>query len=461
MEQVELYPKEPPEDVLMRKHVNAVALMPVKGGRKISLLDRRLYNLLLHFAQKQGQQDEYHARLHEILKYSEYNSNNTKPLKQSLVNLMRTTVEWQSPTDGEIETWDACQLLSGGGITKVKSTGAVIVRWRYDPLVRSQLLNPERYAGWLVPVMMQLSTHPALALYEICSRYIDNPGRKTSRRHWRWWRPVLTGAPDDGAKGEYRYFKRDVLAPAIAEINANTDIEITGPIEYKERDNKTIAEIQFEVRLKKGRGQLPMPKPLEKITEAHLPLIGLAIKNGVSQTEAEAILLEHGPQAFSDGILQLAKRLQMPADRVGEVRKAGSWLRAHLKNQAKKEAVAPASNTGTTIPSLAPTMQMSDMKKKRAAWTDVWLNRRKEELLSLFKESTEAEQVATLEDFGRDLEATKKETISARFKLSGWSHRMVRETFVRFLGAKTYGQDWDKPSAEDLLAIAAMSDLAG
>ena len=246
MEQPALFKTDEFDDYLL-KHVNAVALMPVQGGRRISLLGRRLFNVLLHRAQDDGEKEEYEARLHEVVKDADYTSKDTAPLKKILKELMTTTVEWQSPSSGEIETWDACNLLSGAGITKDKKSGAVTLRWRYDTKVRTQLLSPDRYARLSIEAITQLSSHAAMALYEICARYVDNPGHKTARQHWRWWKPVLTGYSGDDSKSEYRFFKRDVLHKAIAEINERTNIEVRGPIEYKERDNKTVAEIQFEV----------------------------------------------------------------------------------------------------------------------------------------------------------------------------------------------------------------------
>lgn len=83
-------------DEYMLKHVNAVALMPVKGGRRISLLCRRMFNVILCRSQADGDRDEYHAMFHELIKDSAYNSNNTDPVKKALLELLTTPVVWQS-----------------------------------------------------------------------------------------------------------------------------------------------------------------------------------------------------------------------------------------------------------------------------------------------------------------------------------------------------------------------------
>jgi hypothetical protein len=65
-EQARLFPADVDDEHLL-KHVNAVALMPVAGGRRITALGRRVFNVLLHRAQEAGELDEYQARLHEIV----------------------------------------------------------------------------------------------------------------------------------------------------------------------------------------------------------------------------------------------------------------------------------------------------------------------------------------------------------------------------------------------------------
>lgn len=447
MNQPSLFQHEVEADEFLLKHVNAVALMPVQGGRRISLLGRRLFNVLLHRSQDEGEQEEYEARLHEVVSAADYSSKDTAPLKKILRELMSTTVEWQSPSSGEIETWDACNLLSGAGITKDKRSGAVTIRWRFDSKVRSQLLSPDRYARLSLEAITQLSSHAAMALYEICARYVDNPGHKTARQHWRWWKPVLTGFSGDDSKSEYRFFKRDVLNRAIAEINERTNIEVRGPIEHKERDNKTVAEIQFEVWIKGERGGRAVNQPLHEMTPQDLPVIGRAISAGVKQDQAEELLRKHGRAPLANAVDDLERRLEMPVEVVGEVRKPGSWLKDSLERKAKQAKAAATSP-------MAKQITADEMKKRRAAWTETWLRTRKTDLLRGFEELTSLEQERILADFRNELQANQPHFLR-RFDTSGWNHGMIRETFLKFLGMQLIGPDWFKPSADDILAVAA------
>ena len=449
-DQASLFLPEESDDFLL-KHVNAVALMPVQGGRKISLLGRKLFNVLLHRAQEEGDRDEYHARLHEVVNAAEYNSKDTAPLKKTLRELLSTTVEWQSPSTGEIETWDACNLLSGAGITKDKKTGAVTIRWRYDSRVRFQLMSPDRYARLSLEAITQLNSHSAMALYEICARYVDNPGHKTARQHWRWWKPVLTGYIGDESKADYRYFKRDVLSKAVAEINERTNLQVSGPIEYKERDNKTIAEIQFEVRLKGRQTEREVKTPLTELAVTDLPVIGRAINAGVKQSDAEGLIRKHGPTPVKAAVDDLELRLQMPVEKVGQVLNPGSWLRANVERRSRDAAARSSGGSKTFTP--------EEMKKHRASWTDEWLRRRKDGFRKDFQELPKPRQQEILDTFKQELGKSAMPQILRRFEVSGWDHRMVRETFVKFLGVEFLGQNWDKPTAEDILNMAVEIDM--
>ena len=448
MKQIELLPPEVParRDERLRKHVNAIALMPTKDGGKITAFSRTLFNVLLYRAQQMGDIPEYSARMHEVVADTEFDSNNTDHIKKTLKTLMKTIVEWQSPTSGEIEEWDACVMLSGANIKKNRRTGAVELRWRYDSKIKAELLNPGRYAGLVLKSSIQLRSHPAKALYEICARYVDNPGRKTARQHWRWWRPVLCGQVFDEQKGEYRYFKRDVLLPAIAEINANTELEISKPLEYKERDNKTISDIQFEVKLKRPKA-LPAAetKPLDKVEPIDLKLIGAALKLGVTQEEAEGLYREHGAEALKSGLKDLEKRLAFPEQVAGKVEKPGSYLRSIMRPKAgATDAAGPVEgdSRGRTG---------KDVERNKAALMEEWLRRKKDELRSLFQEHPETEQAELLTKFRDSLPA---QALVKRFDTSGWNHRMIRDIFATFLGQTWHGAEWNKPTPDELLALA-------
>lgn len=438
---------KPKQNELLLKHVNAVALMPAKGSRRISVLGRKLFNILLLRAQENGEQEEYFAKLHEIVTDLDSASKNSAPLKKVLMELMTTTVEWQSPSDGDIETWDACNLLSGAGITKDKVTGSTTVRWRFDSQVRSQLLYPDRYAQLSLQYITQLTTHSSVALYEICARYVADTMRKTAREHWHWWRPVLTGVASTSSHIEYRFFKRDILKKAIAEINIVTNLRVK-LVEFKENDNKTISDIQFEVRLKEVDRVIEI-KPLADVLAGDLETIGRAINYGVKQAEIERLVKNYGSKLLIRALDELAKRIDMPTDKIGKVLKPGSWLKSRLVKLSAAEVDNP--------PSASSVISKSEIKKQKDIWIAEWHRRQRVLLISGYHESNEHEKAEITQAFSVHLSQISQPVILKQFLKSGWDHRMVRETFVQYIGPKMIGESWDTPSTEDLLAIAAES----
>jgi hypothetical protein len=443
MRQRELALGDDPRDMQLLKHVNAVAIMPTKDGGRISAFERRLFNVLLYWAQSCGDEPEYSARLHEVARLSGFTSHNTAELKKALKKLMKTVVEWQSPTRGEIEDWEASVLLSGASIKKDRASGAVTLNWRYDRKIQAQLLAPDRYARLALAASIVLRTHPAMVLHEICARYVDNPGRRTARRHWRWWRPVLGGVAYEEGSGEYRYWKRDVLIPAVAEINANTELEVTGPIEYKEQDNRTIADIQFEVRLK-SRERLAAPAPaLGEIRPEDLEVVGKAIDLGLPQSGAEKIVRTHGKARARRALTELERRKAMPDDVAGPVRDPERWVQAVLTSSTSTAQDPP--------PPPIPALEPRELQRSKVALQEEWLRRKKDELRALFQELPSSEQVEILARFRETLRVGP---ILRRFDNEGWNHRMIRDTFATFLGNTWNGPGWSTPPTEEILALA-------
>ena len=177
-----------------------------------------------------------------------------------------------------------------------------------------------------------------------------------------------------------------------------------------------------------------------------LPLVGRAINCGVKQFEAEALIRKYGPAAFAAAVAELEKRLKMPSDKVGVVAKPGGWLRAHMSNSRP----APGSPQDAK-----PELTEADLKKHRAAWTDEWLRRRKERLQLGFQELPTADQATVLAQFRSELVEREQGQVLKRLDMSGWQHRMVIAAFLRFYGTRVFGDDWEKPSADQLLAVAA------
>lgn len=267
----------------LRKAQEAIAILP-KSGR-VTLLTRRLFNSLLQLAQEDGERTMYRRRLSEVLYHASFDSNNTEIVKEQLRRMASIQVEWSS-TSGEGERrWGVSNLLADAEIIEEK--GAVWIEWSYSEKVRVKLLDPEIYARISLQAYSQMRSSASAALYEICARYVTNPSNLTMRAPWEWWRPRLTGNPEDTVEAtEYKFFKRDVLKPSMTEVNRLADISVE-MIEHK--NGRRVSEIQFRVT-KVSQSHLHLPDPNLVNTEIIKRLVE---EIGLTQEEAARIYSDH------------------------------------------------------------------------------------------------------------------------------------------------------------------------
>ncbi len=431
----------PAEAQVVRKPVNTLAIVP-KSAR-ITSLGRKTYNVLLYEAQSQGMENDfYRAPLERLVKGIDFDSNDHGLIKKHLRAMVSTTVEWQSPTTGEGSAWNISGLLAHAKLTKEK--GQVWVEWSYAINLKQELLHPTLFARLKLEIISQLRSHAGIALYEICTRYKDI-GR-TSRQHWRWWRPVLSGQPDSDrtARLEYRIFKRDTLKPAIAEMNAITDLEVE-LVEHKE--GRTISEIQFLIRPSSQPAQALMTPPLR----ADLQLIGMAKALGIAEDKADDLIEDFGAEAVKSGLEVLAERIQKSYPE--PLRDHFRYLKSVMPGEAAKAERKQAEIAARAVP---PEFEKKNFQAKRQArWIAEWNRRQREFVTSQIAGMPVAIQQQMSADLLADMERRNVHpTLRKRLQTSGWQHPLVAQEMIRWYAPGALGEHWDKPTPEQLLGVA-------
>jgi hypothetical protein len=423
-------------DVPLKKAVDALAIVPTKD--KITVLARKIYNVMMHETQKQGVEPEiYRMRLKDLVTGLDFNSNNTEILKEHLRQMATTSVEWQSPSKGEGAKWGVSALIAQAEITH--EGGDVILEWSYAPNIKQAILDPLRFAKISLTFQAALKTYSGLALYEICCRYVDNPGGTTARQLWTWWRPVLTGVPDDkgeqkGAYAEWKYFNRDIVKLAVAEVNAMTDLQVES-IEHKK--GRFVADLQFKVSRKAGRSA-----PGANISgPVDLRNLGRAIKVGIPQDRAEKLIGRHGEARISKGLDDLEAR--MFNTYLPEVRNPEKFLLALLTSQ-------------TSIVTILGTMKSSEVvakesKAARVALLEKYRERRRGEAWSLFEELPDTEKKDCMVEFEIRTLAKANPAIQKSYQSRGINSPMTKAIFLKFLAENMHGPAWDSPDDSTLL----------
>lgn len=285
------------------KPVSALAMVPKTGT--ITRVGRQAYTLMMFVAREQGAEDGasgmFGAPLNSVIRGYDGSTGSVKELKKHLLSMVTHVVEWQSPSPGETEEWGACGLLSQ--VSLKKKNGENWLYWAYPPALRQEMLYPLRYAQIRRSTIAQFRSHAGLALYEICARYKDNPSHLTSKQHWHWWLPVLTGKPaPEEIKTEFRFFNRDTIKPAIEEVNEVSELTVTV---HEFKVGRSIEFLQFEVRTKQEAAS-------KEIKAIDMSKVARAIQLGIDAEIAEDLFIRHGELAFAKGIERLEARLAMP-----------------------------------------------------------------------------------------------------------------------------------------------------
>lgn len=245
-----------PESKEFRKANNAVSVR-VKSGPTLSMMGRRLFNVMLYHAQILGSpgvnapeprgacqnpQDYYWIPLPDIARDAAWGSKDHKLVISTLQQLQTTLVESDDPSG----LFSSVQLVGSVHLLKGSGRRPSMVGWEFPRSTRDILSNPDFYTKLSIFHLTSLQSAGGAALYEIAKRYLTNVGGKTSKNHWHWWHDTLTGRKIGSIPyPEYRYFKRDVLTPAIEEVN-RTDINV---VFNETKAGRTVTDLQFIVTL--------------------------------------------------------------------------------------------------------------------------------------------------------------------------------------------------------------------
>jgi hypothetical protein len=270
-------------------------------------------------------------------------------------------------------------------------------------------------------------------LYEICARYKDNPTHLTSRQHWHWWLPVLTGKPAPAEiKTQFRFFNRDTIKPSLEEVNEVSELTVTV---HEFKVGRTIEFIQFEVHLKKEASA----KDSKAID---LSKVARAVQLGIDTEIAEDYFLRYGELAFAKAVERLEARLAMPGT---PVLSRHAYLKSLLKSRA--------------IDNPAPETSQPDIIEKVVAQkTDPGLeaqanlrerDAKKLQIVRAELESLDAGAMAQLlSELKTDFVQRKvSQAVMKRLEDGNWESALIVGELARFYWKRTRGVDWSDADA--------------
>jgi hypothetical protein len=410
-----------------RKANDSIGLRVQEG--KFTLLSRKIYNVFITSAQQQGQlgsvappgmegdRDYFWIRLRELVKSADFDSNNYDLLKETTQELQDIKVVKE--TDN---TWTSERLLAGAKIHNTKGLksqgGEVWIGFAFPPEVRNVVLNPATYTKFSLKFQTALRGNGSLGLYEITRRFATNPSHLTHRAPWALWYQSITGTPISETIPQYKYFKRDILKKAIAEINAVTDIKIE-LIEHME--GRKIVDLQFRVDFAEQA-----PLDLAAAPPIDFGVIERIIQFGLSKDEARDIYLQYDEKTVMDHVTLTEERISNT--KLLAIDSPAAYFKTAIK-------AGYAKNVPVAKPSKTKSVKKETVKPGTPSVRERYEAARNEAAMALFAELPGGEQKDVFERYAKDAD----KSLRPHIKKQGIESALVKANFSQWFAHLTWG----------------------
>ena len=307
---------------------------------KISLLQRRAWNVLLANAYNELPDKEIHSvSVVELAAKLGFGDGNQEYLKEMLRSLRSCEVEWNLLNKDNKQVWGIAGLLASVEIEEG------ICSYEFPKPLRLKLHNPRVYAKLNLRLQNRFRSRYALVLWEVCFDYFD-----TDRDQGET--PFIPLEVFKGLMGlekdEYPIFKelnRNVIKPAIKEINDLTDYHVE--IEQK-RLGRRIAELKFRITKVK---QLPVQESLfpdiENLPSVAVELIQAEIDRKVALEIAEQVWDFVTPEklpppgTYPDFMAYIAEKIEISLH-AAEIKNRGGFIIEAIRENYQNSEVQKA-----------------------------------------------------------------------------------------------------------------------
>lgn len=406
-----------PDEQSVAKANEAIAIRPKRG--KLTLLSRRIYNVFLYHAQRQGVDNpSYSINLAELIGDARFTSNNTELLKSHIRDMQATTIEWHT-SSGAARKWTSTQLLGPVVIHEPGRGQACTITWTYPEPIREQLVKPAQYTRVLLEISSQMRSYAAAVLYELGARYLTSPGRITMREDVIWWASVLTGRSDI-EKVDYRILRRDTIKKALVELDTLCEDFRMEVVEHKR--GRKVEELQFRIIPKPQASLDGMKDPTKNVFD--LQLVERVIALGIKRADAQdlyAVTDEGVLRATVEHVEQRMKSQALP-----ELKSPAAYLRDALKKQYAGHG------EGSDKPVERPTPAPS-VTEKLQQLRDEWQHARTNRARLLFDEMTESQKSEQFAKFEAHKLGELAAPIAKAWRTDGVRSRIASSTFYRWL----------------------------
>ena len=242
---------------------------------KISLLQRRVWNILLANAYNELPDKDIHTvSVSELAAKLGFDSGNHNYLKEVLESLGDCKVEWNLLNKDNKQEWGFAVLLASADIKDG------ICTYGFAPHLRLKLYNPRIYTRLNLSLQNCFKSQYALVLWEICFDYYDTKREQgeTPFIPLDVFRELMGVESDEYVL--FKAFNRKVIKIAIEEINTLTEYHVE--VEYK-RIGRKIAELKFYIAKVK---QVPIQESLFPDIENLPAVANELVQSGIQRNAA-------------------------------------------------------------------------------------------------------------------------------------------------------------------------------
>ena len=303
---------------------------------RITHLQRRAWNILLANAYNELPDKEIHTvSVAELAIKLGFDSNNHEHLKVTLEALVDCTVKWNLLGKNKKEIWGAASLLA-----EVRIEDGLCF-YQYPHTLRQKLHNPIMYTKLNLRLQSRFRSQYALILWEVCFDYFDTDRAQGETPFIRLetFRELMGVGTDEYSS--FPFLNRDVIKPAIKEINDLTDYHVE--VEQK-RFRRRVAELKFCITKIK---QLPVQESvfpdIENLPVVAVELIQAEIDRNMAMKIAAAewdfVNSEKlpSPGSYADFLGYVGEKIEMSLSAAAVKNRAGYIVEAIRENYQDAE----------------------------------------------------------------------------------------------------------------------------
>ncbi|MBS0358995.1 MAG: replication initiation protein [Proteobacteria bacterium] len=392
----------------LKKNVGAI-----HSSSGLTLVQRKIANALLYNAYEYLlEKDEHQIHIGTLSKLIGYNSKDSQKIKQALVALISTVIEWNLIDKDRIDsgsTWNASAIISDA------SLDGSICKYSYSNKMRKLLYRPEMYGRLNMDVQAKFRSTYGLALYENCIRYQNIS--HTPLLDIETFRKLM-GVKDN----EYIYFrdfKRRVLDKAIVEVNEYSPILIT--VRFK-KNGRHIVGLQFQIQKKTGDNEVQKAKLTDN---AENILSEKLFKNyGFSKRRVDKLLAEYDEQYILEKMSIIESSFTFQQGKIFNL--------ARYLEKALDEDYQPVRSSKDLIKEMHKDKESDDQKKQKEQYMIQYRRYQDQEILKFYQSCTEKEKIEIDKDFTKSIQ---KNMYLSLFLKDGLSNVLVADRFCDFIRA--------------------------